>query len=160
MGMALAAISIVLIVLVYYVTGKYLKAARARDLLGDELAAAIEKALNAETVALEMVSGILKKKEAELRKDAIRRSQTVIRGKVAEQIAPYLPGFKYNPRDCRFLGSPVDLVVFDGLTEGVLRQIVFIEVKSGKYARLTPRERQVQEVVELKGARYELVKAS
>lgn len=46
----------------------------------------------------------------------------------------------------RFLGSPVDLVVFDGLAAGKLERIVFIEAKTGE-ATLTGRERQIREVV-------------
>ena len=49
-------------------------------------------------------------------------------------------------KDARFLGSPVDLVVFDGLSEGRVRRIVFVEVKTGG-AGLTGRERLVREVV-------------
>jgi predicted Holliday junction resolvase-like endonuclease len=82
-----------------------------------------------------------------IRQDAIQRSQAVTSGKVHEQLVPYLPGFPYNPKDVRFLGSPVDLIVFDGLAEGDLRQIVFVEVKTGA-AGLTQREQCVREIVE------------
>jgi predicted Holliday junction resolvase-like endonuclease len=82
-----------------------------------------------------------------IRQDAIQRSQAVTSGKVHEQLVPYLPGFPYNPKDVRFLGSPVDLIVFDGLAEGDLRQIVFVEVKTGS-AGLTHREQCVREIVE------------
>jgi predicted Holliday junction resolvase-like endonuclease len=82
-----------------------------------------------------------------IREDAVQRSQAVTSGKVHEQLVPYLPGFPYDPKDVRFLGSPVDLVVFDGLAEGRLRRIVFVEVKTGS-AGLTQRERWVREVVE------------
>jgi predicted Holliday junction resolvase-like endonuclease len=82
-----------------------------------------------------------------IRQDAVQRSQAVTSGKVHEQLVPYLPGCPYNPKDVRFLGSPVDLVVFDGLAEGRLRRIVFVEVKTGS-AGLTHRERCVREVVE------------
>ena len=80
------------------------------------------------------------------RKDAIVRSQAVIAGKVQEQLVPFLPGFGYNPKDARFLGSPVDLIVFDGLDEGTLRRIVFLEVKTGGSA-LSARERQLRNAV-------------
>ena len=53
-----------------------------------------------------------------VRQDSVRQSQAVISGKVYEQLLPYLPEFPFNPKDVRFLGSPVDLVVFDGLDEG------------------------------------------
>jgi predicted Holliday junction resolvase-like endonuclease len=81
-----------------------------------------------------------------VRDDAVLRSQAVTSGKVFEQLVPFLPGFDFNPRDARFLGSPVDLVVFDGLSEGDVRRIVFVEVKTGG-AQLTGRERSVRNVV-------------
>jgi predicted Holliday junction resolvase-like endonuclease len=81
-----------------------------------------------------------------VRDDAVQRSLVVTAGKVHEQLIPYLPAFPYNPKDARFLGSPVDLVVFDGLAEGRVRRIVFVEVKTGG-AGLTGRERMVREAV-------------
>src|SRR5207302_822704 len=77
-----------------------------------------------------------------IRQDAVQRSQAVTTGKVHEQLVPYLPEFGFNPKDARFLGSPVDLLVFDGLDAGELRRVVFIEIKTGGSA-LTGRERQL-----------------
>lgn len=82
-----------------------------------------------------------------IRQDAVRRSQAVTAGKVHEQLIPYLPAFPFNPKDVRFLGSPVDLVVFDGLAEGRVRRVVFLEVKTGG-AGLTSRERCVRDVIQ------------
>ena len=82
-----------------------------------------------------------------VRKDAVRRSMAVTTGKVFEQLVPYMPGFEFNPKDARFLGSPVDFVVFDGLSEGDVRSVVFVEVKTGD-AKLSHRERQVRDAVE------------
>lgn len=81
-----------------------------------------------------------------IRADAVLKSRAVIVGKVSEQLVPFLPGFGFNPKDARFLGSPVDLVVFDGLDEGALRRVVFLEVKTGG-AILTARERQIRDAV-------------
>jgi predicted Holliday junction resolvase-like endonuclease len=82
-----------------------------------------------------------------IREDAVQRSQAVTAGKVHEQLIPYLPGFPFNPKDVRFLGSPIDLVVFDGLAEGQVRRVVFLEVKTGR-AGLTSRERSVRDAVQ------------
>jgi predicted Holliday junction resolvase-like endonuclease len=82
-----------------------------------------------------------------IRADAVARSLAVTVGKVSEQLVPYLPGFGYNPKDARFLGSPVDFVVFDGLDAGALRRVVFLEVKTGT-AALSTRERQVRDAIE------------
>ena len=84
---------------------------------------------------------------AAIREDAVQRSLAVTAGKVHEQLVPYLPEFGFNPKDARFLGSPVDLVVFDGLSAGDVRRVVFLEVKTGG-APLTACERQVRAVIE------------
>ena len=84
---------------------------------------------------------------AKIREDAVQRSLAVTVGKVHEQLVPYLPEFGFNPKDVRFLVSPVDLVVFDGLAAGAVRRVVFLEVKTGG-APLTARERQVRDVIE------------
>jgi predicted Holliday junction resolvase-like endonuclease len=83
-----------------------------------------------------------------IRSDAIGRSQSVIVGKVTEHLIPYLPDFKFNPKDARFVGSPIDLMVFDGLDEGELRNIFFIEVKTGASSSLNSRQRQIRDAVQ------------
>ena len=82
-----------------------------------------------------------------IRGDAVQRSRAITAGKVHEQLIPYLPVFPYNPKDVRFLGSPVDLVVFDGLAAGCVERIVFLEIKTGG-AGLTQRERSVRDAVQ------------
>ncbi len=82
-----------------------------------------------------------------IRKDAAQRSQSVIVGKVTEHFTPYLPGFAYNPKDARFIGTPIDFVVFDGLSDGEVKKVVFVEVKTGKSA-LSSRERRVRDAIE------------
>lgn len=81
-----------------------------------------------------------------VRQDAVQRSLAVTAGKVYEQLLPYLPDFPFNPKDVRFLGSPVDFVVFDGLSDGQVTRVVFVEVKTGG-AELSTRERRVREAV-------------
>jgi predicted Holliday junction resolvase-like endonuclease len=93
--------------------------------------------------------------EKKIREDAINKSRSVIMGQVTEHLIPYFPDFKYNPKDARFIGTPVDFVVFNGLSEGNVKKIVFVEVKTGKTGNLTTRERQVRDVVERKEVYWE-----
>lgn len=97
------------------------------------------------------------KMEKELRQDAIDKSKAVVTGKIMEHFVPYMKGFKYNPKDSRFLGSPTDIIVFDGLDEGNLRQIVFVEVKTNK-SSLSAREKQIRNVIQEKKIGYEEVR--
>src|SRR3990172_6426268 len=87
----------------------------------------------------------LKIREARIREDALWRSHSVVAGKATEHLAPLLPGFEFDPRDARFLGSPIDSIVFDGLSEGEVHEIVFVEIKTGPSAALPTRERRVRE---------------
>jgi predicted Holliday junction resolvase-like endonuclease len=90
---------------------------------------------------------------ARVRRDAIAQSKAVTRGQVYEQLVPFLPEFPFNPKDAHFLGKPVDFIVFDGLEEGDLRQVVLVEVKTGN-ATLTPRERQVRDAIREKRVQW------
>lgn len=69
-----------------------------------------------------------------------------IAGRVAELWAPYESGFPGEIEDAWFLGSPIDFVVFDGLSDGALDEVVFVEVKSGS-GKLTKRERMIRDAV-------------
>lgn len=80
------------------------------------------------------------------RRDAVTRSAAVTRGQTLEHLVPFMDDFGYRPRDARFLGSPIDFVVFDGLGETDVREIVFVEVKTGR-SRLSARERAVRKAV-------------
>jgi predicted Holliday junction resolvase-like endonuclease len=54
---------------------------------------------------------------AHAQKRSVNTSRAVLKGKMAEQLAPIMPQFEYLPSDAKFLGDPVDYVVFDGYTD-------------------------------------------
>jgi predicted Holliday junction resolvase-like endonuclease len=95
----------------------------------------------------------------EARRDAARRSRSVVAGRTSEQLAPLIGEFaeRFDPADARFLGAPVDFVVFDGLAGGALREVVLVEVKTGK-SRLNGNERQVRAAIERGAVAYELIR--
>ena len=89
-----------------------------------------------------------------LRKDAIKRSRSVLGGQLAEQVAPFLPGFPCNPGDARFIGKPVDFIAFPGMTEdNSVHEVLLIEVKTGKSA-LSGREKEIRRAVAEGRVRY------
>ena len=97
------------------------------------------------------------KEEKSIRKDAIKRSEAVVRGKITEHLIPYFPEFKYNPKDAKFIGSPIDFIIFDGLNEGNLKKIIFVEVKTGKKGSLSDKEKLIKRCIENKNIEYELI---
>ena len=82
------------------------------------------------------------------RKDAINRSRAVLGGKFTEQMVPYFPDFQYDPTEARFIGSPVDLIVFPGLAGGDPQAIVILEVKTGPGSQLTPQQKKIRQLIE------------
>jgi predicted Holliday junction resolvase-like endonuclease len=67
-------------------------------------------------------------------------------------MAPLLPEFPFSSADARFIGNPIDFVVFDGYTQvkdekGDSINVVLVEVKKGK-GRLTREETLIKKAVE------------
>lgn len=99
-----------------------------------------------------------------VRRSTVDRSRAVLKGKMAEQMAPLLPGFTYWPADARFLGDPIDYVVFDGYsackdnhTDGSDIEVVILDIKQGK-SMLTREQRRVAEAVAAGRVRFEVVR--
>ncbi|MFH1311175.1 MAG: Holliday junction resolvase-like protein [Nanoarchaeota archaeon] len=90
----------------------------------------------------------------EHRKDAIIKSRAVLGGQFSEQLAPYLPDFEFSPTECKFLGKPVDFIVFKGMDEKKIDEVVFVEVKSAN-SKLSSQEKNLKETIEKKRVRWE-----
>jgi predicted Holliday junction resolvase-like endonuclease len=89
---------------------------------------------------------------SDIRKDSVNRSRSTLKGRISEQMAPLLPEFPFSPADARFIGNPIDFVVFDGYTnakdeKGDAISVVFVEVKKGK-GKLTRVESLIKRAVE------------
>lgn len=97
-------------------------------------------------------------------KRSVNTSRAVLKGKMAEQIAPIMPEFQYLPSDAKFLGDPIDYVVFDGYTDyrdGDGRaediEIVLIDIKSGG-ARLTKGQQAIAQAMAEGRVRFETIR--
>lgn len=87
--------------------------------------------------------------EERIRKDAANRSVRNVLGKVTEHLIPFSEAMKqFNPKDIRFIGSPIDLIVFEGAEELKKNEVVihFIEVKTGTSA-LSKRQQLIRDAV-------------
>ena len=78
------------------------------------------------------------------RENTLQRS--TIAGRVFQLLAPGMQDFPYNPLDCLPLDGPIDWLVYDGLTDGHLQRLVFLENKLGG-SQLTARQKQVKRVL-------------
>ena len=97
-------------------------------------------------------------------KRSVNTSRAVLKGKMAEQFAPILPEFQYLPSDAKFLGDPVDYVVFDGYTDfrdgdGTADdiEVILLYIKSGG-ARLSKGQQAIAQAVREGRVRFETLR--
>lgn len=88
-----------------------------------------------------------------VRQEAVKGSRNAITGEIYEKILPALPNFPFLPKDMVFVGKWVDYIIFDGLSEWDLREIIFMELKSWK-ARLNQNEKMIKKILENKKVRF------
>ncbi len=89
----------------------------------------------------------------EAKKAAVQRSRSVLSGMFAEQLAPYLPDFPFSPTEAKFIGAPIDFLIFRGMDAQHIEEVIFIEGKSGS-ARLNHNECSLREAIENKRVRW------
>jgi len=93
----------------------------------------------------------------EQRADAVKRSRSVIEGQVFEQLVPHFPEWKHTPSDARFLGSPIDFVVFEGMSTGKPDKVVLVEVKKGS-STTTPLQNKIKKLIKEGKVEWETLK--
>ena len=89
----------------------------------------------------------------EARKDAAKRSRAVLNGQLSEQLAPFFPDFPANPTEIHFIGQPVDYIAFNGASQGSIKDISFIEIKTGS-SSLSAVEKTLKDTIEQRKVKY------
>ena len=69
-----------------------------------------------------------------------KKSSEVRLGQIAEQLAPFLDKFPYDPKKISFLGNPIDYVYFGE------DKVTIIEVKSGN-SRLSKKQKAIKKLI-------------
>jgi predicted Holliday junction resolvase-like endonuclease len=95
--------------------------------------------------------------------ESLDRARAVLKGKIGEQLAPLLPEFleKYSPSDARFMGTPIDYIIFRNMskleegTEPV--EVVLLDVKTGT-AALSKIQKMIKAAVEEGRVKFETLR--
>ena len=56
-----------------------------------------------------------------------------------------------------FIGKGIDYIIFDGLSSGNLKEIVFLEVKSGSSTQ-NNNEKMIEDIIKKGKVRYEILR--
>jgi len=89
------------------------------------------------------------------RRRSLNLQRGVVKGMVSEQIAPYLSDFPsdLNASEAKFIGKPVDFIVFKGMDDNNISEVVFVEVKSGRQYS-NSNESSLKNAIDQKRVRY------
>jgi len=97
------------------------------------------------------------------RKDAADGSRSTLKGLIGEQMAPLLPEFysKYELADARFIGNPIDYVIFRNMSkfddEKLPIEVVLMDVKTGK-SGLKPLQNAIKKAIEDGRVKFDVLK--
>lgn len=89
------------------------------------------------------------------KKKALDKSRSVLKGQFSEQLSPFGPDFPGLPSEARFLGAPLDFIIYKGIDNQEVEEIIFVDVKTGK-AALNKTQRSIKRAIENKKVRFEV----
>lgn len=84
-----------------------------------------------------------------------KKSSETRLGQITEHLVPFLENFRHDPKNCHFLGQPIDLIAFD-FDQG---EITFIEVKTGN-AQESKRQKMIKNIIKAGKVYYESVRVN
>jgi len=67
-------------------------------------------------------------------------------GRNLEKVLPMAKNFKWVVPDTKFLGDPIDMLIFNGLSIGKVESLSFVEAKSGA-ARLNTHQKSIRDAL-------------
>lgn len=70
-----------------------------------------------------------------------KKSSEVNTGLVVEKLAPLLEGWHWNRQNARFIGMPIDYIIFEE------EKIIFVEIKSVN-SKLTSKQNKIKKIIE------------
>lgn len=78
-------------------------------------------------------------------------------------MTPITGQFKYNLSDARFIGSPIDYIIFDGysnIKDGAKEEdinLIFADVKTGKKAKLNKVQKKIKKAIDNKRIEWKTI---
>ncbi|HIP96301.1 MAG TPA: hypothetical protein EYH32_03700 [Anaerolineae bacterium] len=100
--------------------------------------------------------------ETRIRRESAAQQRAILKGKIAEQVISLFPGFPYNPADARFIGDPIDYVIFSGSSavgsghDGEI-EVVLVDIKTGT-SQLNKRQRRIRDAIQAGRVRWEVLR--
>jgi len=88
--------------------------------------------------------------------DAEQKAINVGLGTIVEGVLPAYEQFPFDIYDCRGLFEPIDTIVFNGLIQGKVNHITFLEMKYAN-SQLKTHQRRIRDAIREKRVEFEVI---
>ena len=96
-------------------------------------------------------------KESKIREDAAKRAQAQVPKLIKKSLSDHIVSLKYNPYDIKPINHPIDLVIYDGMSDGDVKDVIFLHSKNKAMREL---HKSVHNAVENKEYDWKVVRIS
>ena len=93
--------------------------------------------------------------EFEIRRRAIYQSRAAIAETITEELSIINNNFAFNPKDIKFVGRFIDLIIFDGSTEESDVSIYFVEILNKSHLNKNDYKAQVEDAIKNSNYNFE-----
>ena len=93
--------------------------------------------------------------EVGIRRNAIAINSSRITSEISDETSIFSEGFSFNPRDIKFIGKFIDLIVFDGAAEENEVSIYFLEVNRKNSNNISECKNRVRNAIDNKSYNWE-----
>lgn len=118
-------------------------------------APAEEKRQELETDLAESFADLVRRKE-KARTRSENATISIGIGKIIEKVLPAHKDFTIVSADCRFLAEPIDMMVFNGVSQNRVDSITFMDIKTGG-SRLNTHQKQIRDAIEDKKVKWKVL---
>lgn len=93
--------------------------------------------------------------EFEIRRRAIYQNRTAIAETITEELSIINNNFAFNPKDIKFVGRFIDLIIFDGASEESEVNIYFVEILNKIHLNKNDYKAQVEKAIKNRNYNFE-----
>jgi len=93
--------------------------------------------------------------EFEIRRKAIYQSRAAIAETISEELSIINNNFAFNPKDIKFIGRFIDLIIFDGSAEESDVSIYFVEILNKRHLNKNDYKEQVEKAIKIGNYNFE-----
>lgn len=101
--------------------------------------------------------GVVEQQASAIREDAVKRGRDKVPKMIISSLSDKVVSSKYNPYDIKPINHPIDYIIYDGMDNGSVENVIFLHQKNNNLAQL---HKSIHETVENKKYDWKVARIS